>query len=366
MSPGRRPTETARLARQLAEVQTLAHIGSWEWDVVSSGVTWTDEHYRIWGIALGSKVDMATVLNGIHPDDRARVQCVIDKALADGKPYRTEFRVVRPDGSERIVEARGNMERDAAGQPLRSYGTAQDVTERTHIAASLARVEERAEDLRDHLLARAISAQEEERTRIARELHDETGQALTAILLGLRGIQEATDSDRVIALCERLRDLTAQTIRDVGRIARGLRPSTLDDLGLVPALRRYADDLASANNLEVTITDRPLPRLRPELETAIYRMVQEALNNVARHADAQHATVTLGESGDKLRVIIEDDGHGIDLTALAPRGRAPLGRGLGLIGMQERASLVGGRVEIASRRSGGARITLEVPLETRV
>ena len=350
MAPDYPQSETARLARQLAESQALAHIGSWEWDVLTDVLTWTDEHYRIWGVAQGTPVDMATLMNGIHPDDRSRVQQTINRSLQDGKAYHMEFRVVRADGTERIVEAWGTIERDAAGLPLRNYGTAQDITERRG-----------AEDLREHLLARAISAQEEERTRIARELHDETGQALTAILVGLRGIQEATDREHIETQCERLRDLTAQTIRDVGRIARGLRPSTLDDLGLIPALRRYAEELADANHLDVRIADGALPRLRPELETAIYRMVQEALTNVARHAAARHASVTLGESGDTLRVIIEDDGRGFDVDS-ALGGRA---RGLGLIGMQERASLVGGRMEIARRRSGGSRITLEVPLEAR-
>lgn len=143
MAPANPSSDTARLTRQLAESQALAHIGSWEWDVLTDALTWTDEHYRIWGVAPGTPVDMATLMNGIHPDDRTRVQQIINRSLQDGKAYHMEFRVVRADGTERIVEARGTVERNAAGVPLRNYGTAQDVTERRG-----------AEDLREHLLAR--------------------------------------------------------------------------------------------------------------------------------------------------------------------------------------------------------------------
>jgi signal transduction histidine kinase len=222
------------------------------------------------------------------------------------------------------------------------------------LAALVVRV--RGEETHNHLLARAISAQEEERTRVARELHDETGQALSAILVGLRTVQEADTLEQVRVLVQRLRDLTSQTVRDVGRIARGLRPSTLDDLGLVPALQRYADELGAARGIDITITDRGAERFPPEIETTLYRIIQEALTNVARHAQASHARVTIERHPSNVRAVIRDDGIGFNVTEAR--------RALGLVGMQERASLLGGSVEIVSHPRTGSTVKVELPLHT--
>lgn len=230
------------------------------------------------------------------------------------------------------------------------------------LAAAIVRL--RGEDLRAHLLARALSAQEEERTRIARELHDETGQALSAILLGLRSIESAASFDDIHRLVAHLRDVTAETIRDVGRIARGLRPSTLDHLGLVPALQRYAEELrgggGAGHDLVVSITDPSGTRLPPPIETTLYRIVQEALTNVARHAGAHTVAIAITRSNGTVRAIIADDGRGFDVAA-ALRGNGGR-RSLGLVGMRERATLLGGTVVITSR-PGGSTITVELPLK---
>jgi PAS domain S-box-containing protein len=226
------------------------------------------------------------------------------------------------------------------------------------LAAAIER--RRGEEVRQHLLARAISAQEEERTRIARELHDETGQALTAILLGLRNIADADTPETKGEIVAKLRDLTEATIRDVGRIARGLRPSTLDDLGLVPALRRYADEIQDARGVPIAITESNIGRLPPPIETTLYRIVQEALTNAARHAGAQAVHVAIDRRERHVQVTIRDDGRGFDVAAAlgSNAGR----RSLGLVGMRERASLLGGTVEISSGATGST-IVVALPLE---
>jgi PAS domain S-box-containing protein len=254
------------------------------------------------------------------------------------------------------------------GSPDRAYGvlgahssdprafTVDDVNFLRGIATILAAAIERrrADEVRAHLLARAISAQEEERTRVARELHDETGQALSAILLGLRTLQDAERLDDVRVLAERLRELTGQTIRDVGRIARGLRPSTLDDLGLVPALQRYAAELGESRGVDVVITDDGVGRLPTEIETTLYRIIQEALTNVGRHAMARHARVAIERLESEVRATIRDDGTGFNI--------GQTDRALGLVGMKERASLLGGRVEIGSQPGAGAVVSVTLPL----
>jgi PAS domain S-box-containing protein len=226
------------------------------------------------------------------------------------------------------------------------------------LAAAIVR--RRGDEVRGHLLARALSAHEEERTRIARELHDETGQALSAVLLGLKSLEHADTVDQARAQAHRLRDLTAQTVRDVGRIARGLRPSTLDDLGLFPALQRYGEELGASHDLEVRISSDGPARFPADVETTLYRIVQEALTNVARHARARAANVTIRSTNGSVQVTVRDDGAGFDVDSEL-EGAASR-RGLGLIGMRERASLLGGSLVISSRRGEGTCIAVELPV----
>jgi len=227
------------------------------------------------------------------------------------------------------------------------------------LAAAMAR--RRGEEMREHLLARAISAQEEERTRLARELHDETGQALSAILVGLRNLEDTKSIAETRTLARRLRDLTAQAVRDVGRLARGLRPSTLDHLGLLPALQRYAEEFGASHRLAVRITGDSEERFPEQVETTLYRIVQEALANVARHAQARNVEVIIRRDNGSVRATVRDDGRGFDVTAAS--GPVPSRRTLGLLGMHERASLLGGSVVIRSRPGHGTSITVELPLD---
>jgi PAS domain S-box-containing protein len=653
-APGAAPTNVTRdqtvsalrhIQQQLAEAQALAHVGSWDLDLVTDRLSWSDEHYRIFGLKPRTPIDVRDVLRRIHPDDGAMVERLVARSLEDGQPFSCEFRVRHPDGTERIVEAHAKLEVDHAGRPIRNHGTVQDVTERRRAETALHEAEatnralvenavegvfrtsfagrflmanqalarmlgyetaeqliadrtdlerqhyvrpeerlqfrrlletegvvrgfeyeayrrdgsmvwlrdhvrvvrdaagavlyyegttedvtnrrraeqlldlrvrqqaavarfgeaaaaggdlaavldgaaalvastlgveysqilelrpdrtllmvaragwdpdfgpvaaaadrgsqadftllsgrpvvvedgrtetrfqpprhfsdhgvtsgitvvigvperpfgvlgahstavrafspddvnflqavasllaaaigrRRAEDVREHLLARAISAQEEERHRVARELHDETGQALTAILVGLRNVEAAVMGTPAQQIAQELRRLVAATLRDVGRIARGLRPSVLDDLGLIPALQRYAEELGSARALVVKINGDPGERFPRAVETTLYRIIQEALTNVASHAQARQAHVAIHRQTGTVQALVQDDGSGFDFDAAlhATARRQPLG----LIGMQERASLLGGSVVIDSRPGAGTTITVTLPLE---
>ncbi|HET8894354.1 MAG TPA: GAF domain-containing sensor histidine kinase [Gaiellaceae bacterium] len=201
-------------------------------------------------------------------------------------------------------------------------------------------------------MRRVVAGQELERTRLARELHDETGQALTSILLALRTVQE---SDDVGAALEEVRELVVATLQDVRRLAVELRPSALDDYGLVPALERLTATVSEqggpAIDLEAQLGDDRLPG---EVETALYRIVQEALTNAIKHADAHHVSVVLTRTPDAVTAVVEDDGGGIE----EKRG----GEGLGLAGMRERLALLDGSLRIESTRNAGTTIVAEVPL----
>lgn len=207
-----------------------------------------------------------------------------------------------------------------------------------------------------------ISAQEEERKRIARELHDETGQALTSLSLGLKMMQGVKRLSEAKAQAEELLELTHQAMDGVHRLAMELRPKTLDDLGLVPALRWYANEWARSLNLAVDFQTQGIKdRLPPPVEIVLYRVIQEALTNVAKHASARRVRIRLEQAEGHILASVEDDGQGFDVRALLHSGDRA--RGLGLFGMQERMSLVGGSFAIESAPGQGTVVRVEAPLE---
>ena len=207
-------------------------------------------------------------------------------------------------------------------------------------------------------LRRVVAAQELERTRLARELHDETGQALTSILLSLRTVEEAAgDEQELHAAVAEVRELVRSTLQDVRQLAVELRPKVLDDFGLVAALERLTETFGEQTGMSVQF-QQLLPtsdRLPPEVETALYRIVQESLTNIVKHARATSVSVVLARKDDSVSVVVEDDGVGFE-PHLARDG------GIGLVGMQERVALLGGRLAIESRPGAGTTFVAEVPL----
>jgi signal transduction histidine kinase len=205
-------------------------------------------------------------------------------------------------------------------------------------------------------LERVLSAQEDERRRLARELHDETGQALTSILLGLRGLEEAKDPETLRAAVGEVRELVRSTLQDVRQLAVELRPTALDDFGLVAAVERLTANFAEQTGIGVEfVPNLPEGRLPPDVETALYRIVQESLTNVVKHARAGHVSVVLTQNDRLVSVVVEDDGVGFEPLRVH-------GDGIGLVGMRERVGLLGGRVAVESRPGAGTTFVAEVPL----
>jgi signal transduction histidine kinase len=216
----------------------------------------------------------------------------------------------------------------------------------------------RAEATHFGLMTRLISAEDEERRRIARELHDETGQSLTALLVGLRAIEHQEVLADVRSAAQRLRGIASRTVDEVGRLARGLHPSVLDDMGLAAAVTRHVRDYTEAIGVSVDlrmeeIGSEPLP---PLVATTIYRVIQEALTNVARHARARTVGVELRREGTILELLVHDDGVGFDPGAVLSEAS-----GLGLHGMQERVALLGGSAEIESTPGHGTSVRARIP-----
>jgi signal transduction histidine kinase len=226
--------------------------------------------------------------------------------------------------------------------------------------AALRESENKLRLLSSHLL----TVQEEERRRLALELHDELGQSLTVLKLQVRAIQGrlGADQERLRDDCEQSLHYIQQTIENVRRISRDLSPSTLDDLGLTTAIRCLIEDFEKASEIKISADMPDIDGLfRPESEIMIYRIFQEALTNIDRHSQASHVSIEVEVLDNSVSFLVHDDGRGFDLGEIES-GRG-VDRGLGLTAMRERARMVGGTLDIISRRDEGARISLRMPFE---
>jgi signal transduction histidine kinase len=204
-------------------------------------------------------------------------------------------------------------------------------------------------------LRRVVQAQELERRRLARELHDETGQALTSTLLGLKSLEERLADDAARVALTELREHVVDALQNVRRLAVELRPAVLDDFGLVAALERLTGSFAEQTEIRVDFNSAlGDARLASDVETALYRVVQESLTNIAKHAHARNVSVSLSRRGGAVAAVIEDDGVGFDPRTVPEDG-------IGLLGMRERLALLDGRIEIESRRGAGTTLVAEVP-----
>lgn len=210
-----------------------------------------------------------------------------------------------------------------------------------------------------YLSSLAVGAQEEERRRLARELHDDTAQSLASLLIRLRVLERTEDPDELRRRLHEFRALIARALDDVRRMAMDLRPTLLDDLGLAPAVEAHARDMAERWNIHVRFHSSGIDqRLPTEVELVAYRIVQEALTNVVKHAGATEADISVERRGPALRIAVQDNGRGFPVDETL----ASKDRGLGLFGMDERASLVGGTIEIASAPGLGTTVTAIIPV----
>jgi PAS domain S-box-containing protein len=283
--------------------------------------------------------------------ERGRFESLLaeaQKAVAKG-----EFNLRCPDGSVVPVYLSLNQFRGYKGQALGMVIT--DLSEQKRRQATEIKQAEATHRL---LLERTLSAQEEERRRIARELHDEAGQLLTALLVGLRTLEDTRKLADVKVQGRRLRDITARAIDEVGRLARGLHPTVLDDHGLGVALSRYVAEYTKTHNIAVNLKLDELDSsdLPSSVQITLYRILQEALTNVARHSGAKAVSIRLARMASALEVAVIDDGCGFDAEAVAVSSHR-----LGIQSMRERAAMLGGTVRFSSQ-SKGTKILVQIPI----
>jgi signal transduction histidine kinase len=333
---------------------------------------------RLVAIALptGDEMRIAAAAGDVAPDFEgltyARSTSKSGRVLARGSSERVDSLVEDPEAHQDIARrlgvstglyvplvVRGEpigvlIAHDKMGGDLRFSSADLRLAEQFALrAASAVNVSRRV--ARD-ALSRVVAGQEVERRRLARELHDETGQALTSILLGLRAVDDKVTDEETNKAVSDLRELVVATLQDVRRLAVQLRPKALDDFGLVPALERLVQTFAETSGIDVQLEAHlGASRLPAEVETTLYRIVQEALTNVVKHADASRVSILLARRDGGAVAVIEDDGRGFDNSAVE-------GDGVGLLGMQERVELHDGRVTVESTPGSGTTLRVEVPL----
>ena len=506
---------TMRLARQLDAAQKITHIGSWEWDLATGAVTWSDEMYRIYGLAPRScAITLEGFLARVHPDDRERVQREVAAVVGRGGPFSHVERIVRPDGSVRKLDTLGEVVFDADGRPVSLLGTCRDITDDPRESARLVQAGERRaleklatgapltdvlvelvrlveetapetlasillmddtgtriqhgtapslpeaynraihgstigaragscgtaafrrkpvfvadietdplwEPYRDlarshglracwsfpilatdgrvlgtaavyyrqprtadpavvelvsrvaHVAAIAIerrkidelalalserteAIREDERTSIARELHDDLGQSVTALKLDMSSLARRLAHDpAAIGKVEEMKQNADGIIQSIERISVGLRPGILDLLGLEAAIRWQSQEFTRQTGIACELNARLADfKLDQDVATAVFRIFQEALTNITRHANASRVAVDLGLEGSVVVLEVADDGVG-----LPPPGSR--GRSLGLLGMGERARRLGGQCVVSQREPIGTLVSLRVPL----
>jgi PAS domain S-box-containing protein len=343
---------------RLVEAQRMAHVGNWDWDIIENTLWWSDEVYRIFGLEpqeFGATYE--AFLSCVHRDDREMVKAAVDNAVRSHKTYSIDHRVVRPDGTERIVHEQAEVLCDADERSVRMMGTVQDVTESK-------KAEERI--LADQAALRSLTselqlAEERERRRLARDLHDSIGQLLAMSKREVARLQKTASSETAAAL----RDVAAQldnAVQESRTLSFELSPSVLYDLGFEVALEDLADRFSVGKEINVGFrSNGEYEPIGEAMEILLYRSVRELLINVVKHANASMAEILLEGIDNRLYITVEDDGDGFDVSVLDVQSRGP--RGFGIWSIREQLKHVGGQFEIESGAGEGTKVTLIVPTE---
>lgn len=330
--------------------------GIFDWDMMTGLIAWSRSHEELWGFKPGEfGGTYESFASRVHPDDLPGLDAEVERCVRDREPFEREFRVVWPDGSVRWVNGRGEFVFAPDGKPVRMRGAVVDFTRRKEAEAALSAAHDRLAALSRRLL----DIQESERRQLARELHDEIGQALTAVKINLQSLQGFPDPAAVPLQLADSVAIVERALQQTRTLSLDLRPPLLDDLGLLPALRWLADQQARRTGVEIRVLGALDERPAPEIETACFRLAQEALTNALRHAAPSAVRMALEIEDDRLQVEVRDDGRGFDPAAA--RSRALQGVSMGLLGMEERAALVGGRIEWLTAPGAGTTVRFRLP-----
>jgi len=333
--------------RELNEAQRLAQTGSWRWDPGSDAVTWSTELYRLAG--HDPKLPPPSFREHeklFTPESWGRLKHSVERTVRTGVPYELELEVIRPDGTRIWVTSRGEAVTDTSGRPIYLRGTTQDITDRKQSEKALLA-----------MTGRLITAQEEERARIARELHDDLSQRMALLLSSLEQFKQGVPGISRSAQQQvgDIAGMATEVSSDIHALSHQLHPSKLDTLGLVASLQGFCRELSGQHKLQVHFFHSDIPQQLPrDVALCLFRITQEALRNVVKHSGTTEAEVELSSNADEISLCISDPGQGFDIETVK-------GAGLGLISMRERLRLVGGHLSIESEPSQGTRIHVHIP-----
>jgi PAS domain S-box-containing protein len=390
-----RVEEALRESREdLNRAQAVAQTGSWRLNVQRNELTWSDENHRIFGIPMGAAMTYETFLAIVHPEDREFVDRQWQAALK-GEPYDIEHRIIA-GGQMKWVREQAELEFDDQGRLLGGFGTTQDITARKQAQEALRRlneeleerVRERTAELRlmveqlerevverrraekalkeseerlRYLAAQLLEVQDQERQRVSLELHDDLGQSLLVLRMQINAmLRRLSPEPPLRQALEESAGYLRLIIDKVRALSHALSPTTLENLGLTGAIRSLFEDFQKHDDIVIAADLEEVQNLiAPEAHLGIYRVIQEFLSNVHKHAQATAVQVAIKAQPDKVAVTLEDNGKGFDLEGVL--GRRQEKSALGLLAMKERVRMLGGELSLTSQAGRGTRLHFDVP-----
>jgi signal transduction histidine kinase len=335
---------------QLKLALSASRMGVWEWHLQTNAVTWSSESDQIFGPPT-ERLDLESFAALIHPNDVDRVIPAAKQAVEKLTAFTAEYRIAPPDREPVWVAHYGQVRFDAAGQPVVLAGIVQNISARKH-----------AETERQRLIAQLLQAEEEERRRIARELHDTTAQHLAVLKIDFARLWNHDGSEPDPKLVAETRHLLDQAIQEIRTLTYVLHPPLLEEFGLVGAVRDFATGVTRRSNVQVRVHAEAYEgRLPRTMELALFRVVQESIANAIRHSGTKDISVRLARDPQEVRVEIQDFGHGFPAPPENSSPKFPRNSGVGLAAMQERLALVGGSLDVESD-SEGVTVLAAIPL----
>jgi len=336
----------------LTKAQQIAHVGSWEYEYATDEMKCSDETYRIFGFQPGVvKPSLDLFYNMTHPEDYPLLKENIASVLELHVPLSIDMRIILSNGEERFIHEQAEMTFNDKGEAIKWIGTVHDITQRKSIEEELQKSLEQLQQLSQHI----EQARENERLNISRELHDDLGQALTAVKIDLEIIKQQTSDIIVKEKLDNVKALVGDTIKSVQRITSQLRPEIIDDLGLEAAIDWYTKEFAVRYEIEVFLDIESGILISNDKALPLFRIMQESLTNIARHAGATHVEILLRLKGDSIQFVVSDNGVGITEDEINCK------KSFGIISMSERTASIGGTFKITRGDSFGSKIMITFP-----
>lgn len=362
-----RRTLTATL-RRLEKAQEITRCGSWDWNIPENLILLSRQAQDILGLVPGNKpetlIEFDDFIGCIHLQDRSRVLKTIGEAITWASAFDVNYRVLKEDGEIRHIRLVCQMSTVESGIDVGFFGTVQDITDSHRAARNLERHQQELQKLAGHLQ----DVRENERKRISRELHDQLGQLLTVLRMGISWVEDQLPADTVerIRLGE-LKEISDSTLEAVRRIINDLRPPELNDFGLVETVRSLLADLQDDSGTTFLLhSNTCTPQIPEPLSIGLFRLIQEACTNILRHSHADNAHINLLFNPGLVRLHIEDDGIGFPMKIRAPSDEhGETHSSFGILGMRERIRQMQGTIRFGQSALGGAGIFITVPFEER-